>query len=250
MTVPVFLDSQLPELEIGEHYQLTGSEAHHAIAVRRLKPGTMIDMVDGSGLRMRGEIVASETKPAAATIAVHHCAREAKPAVEIVLVQGLATGGRDELAIEMATELGAMGIIPWHAKRCTATWPGKKARTRRDRWQAIVTAATKQSRRAYIPEVAELHTTTQLCALAEDLPLVVLDADASTRLIDLPIPSGRVGLVIGPEGGISAGELADLQAAGAKTARLGGHILRTSTAAATAVALLAARSAAWGERLQ
>lgn len=250
MTIAVFLDPDLTDMPVGARYQLTGAEAHHAVAVRRMGAGEMIDIVDGNGLRVRGQIIATETRPASATIEVRQSQREATPAVQIILVQALATGGRDELAIEMATELGAMGIIPWHAKRCTATWPGKKAAKRQERWQAITTAATKQSRRAHIPWVRELHTTAQLCALAATMPVVILDADAPTALVDMPIRPGPLAVVIGPEGGIDPAELSQLRAAGATTARLGGTILRTSTAAATAVGLIAARSGAWGERLQ
>lgn len=250
MSLPVFLDPQLPALAAGAQYELTGSEAHHAVAVRRLKSGTELHVVDGAGLRLHGTITHTTQKPASATITVKSCQREMPPQVQITLVQALATGGRDELAIEMATELGAMRIIPWHAKRCTATWPAKKAARRRERWQAVVTAATKQSRRSYLPEVTELHTTAELCELAKTTTLIILDANGEQRLADMALPAGPLAVVIGPEGGISERELADLVAAGGTTARFGGHILRTSTAAATAVGLIAARSAAWGEPLQ
>ncbi|MDO5726842.1 MAG: 16S rRNA (uracil(1498)-N(3))-methyltransferase [Bowdeniella nasicola] len=244
MTPPVFLDPNLEIHPVGSTYHLGGPDGHHCVIVRRFKPGAIIDVVNGNGVRLRGEITAVETKPAVAHLRVQHCETEAPASQRIWLIQALATGGRDERAIEMATELGVWGIIPWAAARCTASWPAHKAAKRRARWQKIVAAATKQSRRSYLPQVSDVHTTAQLVARSAHLPLVVLDASATTALASTTWPA-EIGIIVGPEGGITAAEIDQLRAAGATPARLGPHILRTSTAGPAALAVLSGASEAW-----
>ena len=76
---------------------------------------------------------------------------------------------------------------------------------------------------------------------------VVLHEEASVPLASLDVPaSGRVVVVVGPEGGLSDDEVAAFVAAGAVSVRLGAEVLRTSTAGVAAVAALLARTARWG----
>ena len=69
----------------------------------------------------------------------------------MVLVQALAKGDRDELAIEAATEVGVDAVVPWQAQRSIVVWRGDRAARSRAKWLATVRAATKQARRAWLP---------------------------------------------------------------------------------------------------
>jgi len=108
-------------------------------------------------------------------------------------------------------------------------------------------AAAKQSRRPHLPEVTEPMTTREVCVLIADADLaVVLHEHARRPLAELPVPaSGTVVVVVGPEGGLTDGEVVAFRAAGAHAVRLGPEVLRTSTAGAAALAALSARTR-WG----
>jgi 16S rRNA (uracil1498-N3)-methyltransferase len=182
---------------------------------------------------------------------VHVVETVERPKPAIWLAQALAKGDRDELAIQAATELGADGIIPWTAARSISRWEGSKIAKGQERWSAVVREATKQSARAWLPEVAPLVTTSQLAALAEDALVIVLDPLAGRSITELDLREPHAGaardlvLVVGPEGGISPGECDLLYGAGAVGARLGSGILRTSTAGPAAIAVLSAKLGRW-----
>jgi 16S rRNA (uracil1498-N3)-methyltransferase len=163
----------------------------------------------------------------------------------IWLAQALAKGDRDEHAVQQATELGVDGVIPWSAQRSIVKWEGAKLRKGHDRWAAIVREASKQSMRAWVPEVADLAGTAVLAALAAETRMLVLEPTADESLTDVT-PDGRdVVLVVGPEGGIAPAELSRLESAGSTLVRLGDTILRTSTAGPAAIAVLNARLQRW-----
>ncbi len=175
-----------------------------------------------------------------------------EPAVRLVLVQALAKGGRDELAVETATELGVDEVAPWQAERSVVIWSGERGRRARAKWVATVRAAAKQSRRVRLPEVVEAVTTAALarrvaeCVAGGGLALV-LDGDAPVALaaLALPAPMDQVLVIVGPEGGIAPSEVEVLTAAGAVGVRLGPHVLRTSSAGAAALAVLSVRIGRW-----
>jgi 16S rRNA (uracil1498-N3)-methyltransferase len=161
------------------------------------------------------------------------------------LVQALAKGDRDELAIQAATELGVDGVIPWAAARSVSRWEGAKLARGRERWASIVREATKQSIRPWLPEVDELASTRQLAARAGSTRMLLLEPTASARLTDVAASIVRdapneadIVLVVGPEGGIAPAELDLLTEAGATAVRLGETVLRTSTAGPAALAIL------------
>ena len=176
---------------------------------------------------------------------------EPVPAVVVTLVQALAKGDRDEMAIEAATEVGVDAIIPWQAERSVVVWRGDRAAKSRARWVSTVRAATKQARRCRIPDVEVPLSTKQLAArtravVAAGGTVAVLHEEATAALATVPLPdSGEVLVVVGPEGGISEAEVALLTDAGGVLARLGPHVLRTSTAGPVAIAHLSERLGRW-----
>ena len=166
-------------------------------------------------------------------------------ALPIFLAQALAKGDRDELAVQAATELGVDGVIPWTAARSISRWEGAKVAKGHDRWSAIVREATKQSIRAWLPDVLDLASTNQLSRLAGEVRMLVLEPTADLALSALEADDRDIVLVVGPEGGIAPTELATLTAAGATLVRLGDTVLRTSTAGPAAIAVLNAKLGRW-----
>ncbi|PVE65348.1 16S rRNA (uracil(1498)-N(3))-methyltransferase [Microbacterium testaceum] len=222
---------------------LTGAEAHHAAAVRRVRVDEEVTLGDGRGVWLSGVVVAATPKQ----VDVRVTARDERPAPfsRFVLVQALAKGDRDELAIQAATELGVDAIVPWQAARSVSRWDAK-AEKGLARWRTIVREAAKQAHRAWIPEVEAVARTADLVRRAGESTVLVLEPTASVRLTETTAPDDRdVVLVVGPEGGIAPEELEALTAAGARPVRLGDTVLRTSTAGAAAIAVLSAAHGRW-----
>jgi 16S rRNA (uracil1498-N3)-methyltransferase len=237
MVEPLFHKDNLVA-ELGSLVELDGPEGKHAVQVRRMRQGEAIQLSDGKGLRVRGAV--AELAGSTLKLEVTEVIKEDLPSRQITLVQALAKGDRDELAIQAATELGAMGIIPWQASRSISRWDGPKIAKGQARWQQIVSEAAKQSLRAYTPEVKKIAETKELAGLVSSFDLVlVLDTSATQGVVEIGIPSsGKIALVVGPEGGIEQTELDALQAAGAKLVSLGANVLRTSTAGPALIAAL------------
>ena len=238
---PVFLADDVS----GPAVRLTGPEGRHAAAVRRLRAGEQVDVVDGRGARARCEVtsVGRDT----VDLAVLEVDREEPARPQLVLVQALAKGDRGELAVELATEVGVDVVVPWTAERCVVRWDGDRGAKALQRWRSTAREAAKQSRRAWLPEVREPAATSDVAALlGRAAAAFVLHEQADDALAAQSVPaSGDVVLVVGPEGGVSGAELETFGAAGGLAVRLGPTVLRTSTAGAVAAAVVSARSARW-----
>ncbi|NKY40711.1 RsmE family RNA methyltransferase, partial [Cellulomonas septica] len=134
MSAPVFLaePGTLAGVVAGVTYLLDGSEGRHAGVVQRRGPGERVDVVDGAGVRLVG--VVESVGGEGVHLRVDDVVVEPAPHVALVLVQALAKGDRDEMAIEAATEVGADGVLPWQADRSIVVWRGERAAKSRARW--------------------------------------------------------------------------------------------------------------------
>jgi len=245
MSLPMHLVASLAGVGPGSVVEVTGDEAHHAVAVRRLTVGERVVLTDGAGTSVTGEIASTGKRTFSVTVASVRVIEKAEPSVTVV--QALAKGERGELAVEVLTEVGTDVIVPWAAARSVAVWRGERAAKSLAKWRSTAREAAKQARRSWFPEVTEPATTDDVVALlsAADLA-VVLHEDASLPLAALDVPnSGSIVVVVGPEGGLTPEELAAFEAAGLRAVRLGDEVLRTSTAGLAAVASLLSRTSRW-----
>lgn len=226
--------------QVGDDVEVTGAEGRHAVTVVRIRAGETV-LLGGAG--RRAEAVVTHTGRDTFSARLVSLTSESADGPRFVLVQALAKGGRDEQAVEAATELGVDEVVPWQAARSIAVWRGAEREAKgRSRWTAVATAATKQSRRARVPLVTSLAGMRAVAArlAAADLG-VVLHEEATIPLSGLPCPeAGEVVLVVGPEGGITDAELDAFVAAGATAVRLGREVLRSSNAGPAALAVLSA----------
>ncbi|EPR77024.1 Ribosomal RNA small subunit methyltransferase E [Leifsonia rubra CMS 76R] len=240
----LYIDEELDAAQVGDTVSLTQAEARHAVTVSRLAVGESISIGNGAGLTVSGPIITAEhTELSIRVSEVQHAERNA-PAV--FLAQALAKADRDELAVQVATELGVDGVIPWSAARSISRWQGPKVAKGRDRWAAIVREASKQSLRSWLPDVLDLVSTKQLAAFASTTRMLILEPTATETLADLIVDDRDIVLVVGPEGGVADHELELLTAAGASAIRLGSEVLRTSTAGPAALAVLNVKLGRWG----
>jgi 16S rRNA (uracil1498-N3)-methyltransferase len=218
-----------------------GDEARHAVSVARVRIGENISVSDGAGLVVSGPV--RSVDGGFVSLEARDIRREAAAVPELWLVQALAKGDRDELAIQAATELGVSGVIPWEAERSVSRWDGTKADRGRERWTAIVREATKQSIRSRIPVVESMMSTSAVATLPG--VMLVLEPSAPIALTSVALEGERINLVVGPEGGIAPRELEAFVSAGATLVRLGTEVLRTSTAGPAALAVVNAGLGRW-----
>lgn len=262
MTLPVFLAEDLTpplaSLSVGDSATLGGAEGRHAASVRRIGAGEWVDVVDGAGVRATCEVSGSDK--ASLSLVVRQLVQEDAPSPEIILVQALAKGGRDEAAVEICTEIGIDRVIPWASQRAIVQWKGPKADKGRAKWEGVARAAAKQSRRAFVPTVEGVMDSRELTSWVASLTdeagvAFVCHEEASESLgaalaslqeagADASLPP-RVALIVGPEGGIGPEETGALVDAGARMIGLGSNVLRSSTAGAVALTLIRAAAGAY-----
>ncbi|GAA1148273.1 16S rRNA (uracil(1498)-N(3))-methyltransferase [Nesterenkonia lutea] len=247
MTAPLFhlspgaLDAVAP----GASVTLSGAEGHHAATVMRMQPGEQVLLSDTVGLRAEGLVRAAGGGEL--QVEILELTQEPVLRPRIVLVQALAKDRRDLQGVESATELGVDAVIPWQAERSVARWKAGRETKKHAEWVALVRTAAKQTRRTTIPAVRPLQTTAQyrdaLSAAGDRIGAIALHETDQTSLaqaVTAHCGSGtapeELHLIIGPEGGISDREIELLSDAGARVARLGPTVLRSSTAGPAALA--------------
>jgi len=245
MSLPVHVVPSLDGAGVGSSVTVEGDEAHHAVAVRRLRVGESVVLTDGRGASVVGEVVSTGKRVFEVTVA--SVAADPAPEPAFVVVQAIPKGDRGELAVEVLTEVGVAEIVPWAASRSVGVWKGDRAKKSLSRWRSTAREAAKQARRSWFPEVVELASTAEVVDLVDAADLaVVLHEGASASLASVAVPtSGRVVVVVGPEGGLTDDEVAAFTAAGAQSVRLGAEVLRTSTAGLAAVSALLAQTSRW-----
>lgn len=245
----LYLVESLDGVAVGDSVTLDGAEGRHAVSVARVRAGEALRLSDGRGAVVTGAVVSLGRD--SLELEVDTVAFKAPQRPSLTLVQALAKGGRDEMAVQAATEIGVDRIVPWSAARSVSRWDGPKVEKGRGRWAAIAHEASKQAIRSRVPVVDAPVTTAQLTGFpGASRAVLVLDPVGDVRLSAWEPPADdssvdEIVLVVGPEGGIDASEFDRLVSAGAVRVRLGDTVLRTSTAGPAALAVLQTRLGRW-----
>jgi 16S rRNA (uracil1498-N3)-methyltransferase len=244
VTAPLFFvaTDQLSGVAQGSVIVLGGPEGRHGATVKRIGVGERVLLADGLG--RRADAVVEGVGVGELTLRLNAITQEPQPDPRFVLIQALTKGDRDEQAIEAATELGVDEVVPWQAMRSIVIWRGERAARSLHKWESVVRAAAKQSRRARVPLVSPPASHAAVIRRIEGAALaLVLHEEAASPLagFELP-PSGDVVLIVGPEGGIGPDELSAFVGAGAVMVRLGRGVLRSSSAGPAALAVMSAAS--------
>ena len=235
--------------EPGASARLLREEAKHAFQVLRLRPGEEIFAVDESGARFLAEL--TEVGKAECVCEIREALPDNEPPVRVTVYQGLPKADKLDFIVQKLTELGAARVAPVKMERCVVKLDGKDAEKRRERLQRIAREAAKQCKRGCATEVLIPRTWKQLETemSKHDLLLVpwedaggcgILAAHGEFR------DAKNIGIVIGPEGGMSVAEVEALIALGAKPITLGPRILRTETAALAACTMTMLLWGDWG----
>ncbi len=224
---------------------LSEEDSGHALRVLRLTVGDEIELVCAPW-RYRAKI--AQVQEGRVQVEIVEPLRTSEARTRVTLYQGLPKGDKMEMIVQKCTELGVHAVRPVAMERCVTRLEGKDAAKRIDRWQKIAREAVKQCARVDVPEVREPRRIAQLASEFSDLDVLIVPweeaRDGDIRQALAPFEERkdlRVGILIGPEGGIGANEAAWLaERADAKLVTLGPRILRTETAALAALTMVMA----------
>lgn len=205
--------------------RLPEGEAHHVRKVLRGRAGDGLEVVDGGG-----NLFIAELLDGGEALVIE--ALETLEAGDIVLAlyQAVPKGGRMDLVIEKATEVGVTVIVPLLTGRGLVSPRGGKV----ERWRRVAEAAARQSLRLLVPEVREPVPYAEAARSVGDGGVVMHNGEGIGRLED--VVGDRRALFVGPEGGWEEDELRLAEDAGLVLAGLGPFRLRSETAGIVAVA--------------
>ena len=224
--LPLFYVADLPT-EVNERARLVGHVGHHLARVLRAAPGEELLLSDGHGHWSR--VCVTEVDKSTVDVAVLESGFQPDREISITVVQAITKGDRTRENLELLVEAGVNRIVPWQASRSIGKLPDGVGK-----WQVAVTEAGKQSRRFYLPEVADVADTDRVLAIIRSVDLaLVLDAHATEKLTEIVSRVSNIRsvvLIVGPEGGISDAELLAMSKEGAKLVRLGRSIFRSAHA--------------------
>lgn len=213
----------------GDELLISGDDARHLTLVRRAAPGDMIRAGDGAGHVYKGFI--DSVSDTGVSVKIVEGSTIQRPSPRITVIHGLAKGEKVDGVVSKLVELGVDEIVIFAAGRSVPRWDERKRSAALQRWQKIALEAAKQSHRAYLPEVRGPLNLTEAAGAYKGHTLVAVVRAGTSLSKGLATSPGDLVLVVGPEGGLGADEIAAFEAVGATPVSLGIQILRTETAA-------------------
>ena len=232
-------------LVIGETTALSENATAHAIRVMRLKVGDTLTLFCGDGIDYHCALVSVEKKTAHVQVVSQATIQNESP-LDIRLLQGISSGDRMDYTIQKAVELGVTEIFPLNTERSVTKLSGDRLEKRVEHWQGVAIAACEQSGRAVLPNIHVPFTLAQWLSQHEsqDSLNLLLNPVGASQLAQLAKPDSHINILIGPEGGLSPAEIALASQHHFQSIVLGPRILRTETAALTAIASM---QTLWGD---
>lgn len=220
---------------------IQGQDAHHICRVLRLQVGDKIIVVASDGLA--GTAVIQELASEQVKLLLQERIVEQKEApVTVYLAQGLPKSDKMDYIVQKAVELGVKAIYPIQMEHSVVQYDPAKKKSRRERWQKLSVEAAKQCGRTIVPTVEPIQGLAELFAsLPSDVAIIILYEGCTAQGLKQALmekPAASYLLLVGPEGGFSAKEVAQCQEQGASIVTLGPRILRTETASLAGVAMI------------
>lgn len=228
------------KIEQQQIIQLSEDAVGHIGRVLRMGVGQEILLFDGSDNEFSATLTDVGKKTISAQItAIHHHSVESP--LDLHLGQVVSRGDKMEFTIQKSVELGVNSITPLLSERCGVKLDEKRFEKKLQQWQKIVIGACEQSGRNRIPQIRPVMSLEQWCAEPTDALKLNLHPRAKYSINTLPQPVSNVRLLVGPEGGLSEAEIAMTEKYNFEEILLGPRVLRTETAALTAITALQVR---------
>lgn len=216
---------------------LSEDAANHVGRVLRMQVGQSLVLFDGSGAQFSASICESTKK--SVRVNIESCEEiSIESPLDLHLGQVISRGDKMEFTIQKSVELGVNTITPLVSERCGVKLNAERFDKKLQQWQKIAIAACEQCGRNIIPEIRPIMSLEQWSKEPFEGLKLNLHPRASYSIQTLPTPVKKVRLLIGPEGGLSTDEIAQTRALGFEEILLGPRVLRTETAALTAITAL------------
>ncbi len=221
----------------GATITLEREAARHLLAVLRLRPGSPVCLFNGEGGEYPGEIREASSKAVIVQLGAHDPNDRESP-LRTLLGIGISRGERFEWVLQKATELGVSELFPLYTERTEVKLKGDREDRKHARWRQVLASACEQCGRNRLPVLHPPRPLGEWLAVTADIRLVLhhrTTASLPTLAGETP---GSVALLVGPEGGLSADEIASSLEAGFQAVALGPRIFRTETAPVTALGIV------------
>jgi 16S rRNA (uracil1498-N3)-methyltransferase len=226
---------------------LTGSEAHHARDVLRMRVGEKLVIFNGRGREITAEIVDLGVDEIG--LRKLHEAETLPLQCRIVLGQAIPKGKNMDLIVQKAVEIGAAEIVPIISNRTIVQVDSESATQKQSRWQQIAIEAAKQCGQNWLPRVHAPRKLSELFSAADesfDLQLIGSLQPGARHLKDVLAGYSNerqhrpqsVLMLVGPEGDFTPAELELARRHGCQPITLGPIILRVETAAIYCLSIL------------
>ena len=220
----------------GNKINLIGEDVKHIVNVLRMQPENTINICNSDTSENFLCKIKNIQKENIVCEILEKVDNETEANIDITIFQGIPKAEKMELIIQKCTELGVKKFVPVQMERCVVKLDSKAEEKKIERWQKIAETAAKQSGRNIIPKVENQINLKNLCNLFEKYDIVLLayeDEENCTLKSELKKLQNKqnlkIGIIIGPEGGINSKEVQLLNENGAKIITLGKRILRTET---------------------
>jgi 16S rRNA (uracil1498-N3)-methyltransferase len=221
---------------VNQTIELTDSAANHVGKVLRMKPGEPLVLFNGEGMSWQGSIDTVSKKVVAVTLVSENDTVTESP-LSVHLGQSLSRGERMDFAIQKATEMGVTDITPLFSERCEVRLNAERQEKRLKHWQQIAISACEQCGLNRVPVIHPPEVVTDWVEKQSSDIKFVLHHRTEKKLEGFEKPAS-VSLLIGPEGGLTADEIALAEGSGFNVLALGPRVLRTETAPIAAISLM------------
>lgn len=219
---------------------LNDDAAGHIGRVLRMQAGQEVLLFDGSGAEFPAEITEVSKKNVLVNV-LKRVESSCESPLNLHLGQVISRGDKMEFTIQKSVELGVNTITPLISERCGVKLDAKRFEKKLEQWQKIAISACEQCGRNIVPLIRPIMQLEEWCAEPSDALKLNLHPRAKYSINTLPQPINKVRLLIGPEGGLSESEISMTEQYHFEETLLGPRVLRTETAALTAITALQVR---------
>ena len=240
MRIPRFY---CPELNAVDEVIKLPIDAHrHAVQVLRLKAGAPVRLFDGTGLEYEANLYEVSKRESTVKLSTA-ISNNNESTLSLTLIQGISRGERMDYTLQKAVELGVNRIVPVITQRCNVQLSGQRADKKLAHWQGVIISACEQSGRRKMPVLDRIISFDDMISEFNSGSRLILEPTAEMGFKHLQ-PQTETSLLIGPEGGFSETEVQQAMNNGFQAIQFGPRILRTETAAVSALAVL---QTLWGD---